>query len=114
MATFSSFEQALNDLRRDIKRLNDNLPNIKKEMFAEYFLKITPKVPIKTGATRAWPRANETSNYADQIAVWATAYVGKIYQKNKTGIPEWDMVVAQQENEYFLEKLNDKVFKFFE
>lgn len=114
MATYDSFEEALADVKRRMKKMQENLPLIEKEMFAEYFLKITPNVPIKTGATRAWPRANETSNYADQVAVWATKYVGKIYQKNKTGIPFWDIETADENNEYFIKKFNDKITRFFD
>lgn len=91
---------------------------LETEAFKRYEVNIRPKVPKKTGRTRKSPQRG--AEYSRNVLEWnpedpitGKEYVGSIYFKNKTGIPNWDMKVAEEQNETRLRKFNTGLLRVF-
>lgn len=116
--TYYSVLEALSDLTKNIAIIQGLVPIWEKKLFLDYYNAIYNKVPIKTGLTRSFPVKHRPTNFSRNIMEWSPKkgkqyYVGYIYLRNKTGIPEWDMATAEKINNNMVDKLSTNLIKVF-
>lgn len=97
--TYDSIPEAFKDLNDRTYLMASKMPQLERILFLGYYNYITPNVPIKTGYTRSFPSQHRPTNFSRNIMEWSPVYLSKIYYKNKTGIPQWDIVTANNIND---------------
>ena len=112
MLTFSSIEVAMKFLENQFQQLEQESKNIEKHLFNMYYTRIDKNTPLWTGATRQFPTRHRAASFAKNTLVWQLPYTMKVYRKNKSGKPEWDMYTAEGINDSATKYFVNEVFKF--
>jgi len=113
MATYSSLPQAFGDLRKRLEKLVRESPAKEMWIFNKYYAAITYNVPMKTGATRQFPTRRRGAAFKKNQLIWQLPYTMKVYNRNKTGKPRWDMYTANKINTENTEDFIQWSIKFF-
>lgn len=116
---FKDFDEAARYIRSLEMNIHTNCEKdsvLTKKLFNKYHLQIMKKVPVQSGRTKKSPKKN--SKFNDNILVWDPTdpntnekYVGYIYKFNRTGIPEWDIVTARENNDKNLKNYNNSLLR---